>query len=325
MTGDDARPTRSRRRALLGLTLAGACSIVAFSAPPADAAWWPWWPTTTKATTTTTTVAEADGTPQGPCGATIKKANGTPWACTFAEDFDGDALDDTKWIVQETALSSFTSGVECNMDSPDNVSVSDGALHLTARKEAEPFVCEDPHGDFTTQYTAGSVSTFDRWSQAYGRFEIRAQFPDAKVKGLHSAIWLWPVDDTKYGPWPMSGEIDIAEFFSLHPDRVIPYVHYVPWGGDAKATNNYCMIADVSDWNTYVVEWTTKTISIIYNGNVCTTTSWNPALPLLKPQPFDQPFMIALTQALGLGKNAFDPATTPLPATTNVDYVRVWK
>ena len=317
------RSAGSRRRALLCLALAGSCAVVALAVPVAEAATWPWWPTTTKATTTTTDASAS--LPAGPCGAQIKKADGSYWSCTFVEDFDGDTLDGTKWIAQQTALSSFTSGVECNMDSPNNVSVSGGALHLTVRKEAEPFVCEDPHGDFTTQYTGGSVSTFQRWSQAYGRFEIRAQFPGAKVKGLHSAIWLWPDDATKYGPWPMSGEIDIAEAYSLHPDRVIPYVHYVPWGGDAKATNNYCMIADVSDWNTYVVEWNTRTISIIYNGKVCTSTNWNPALPLIKPQPFDQPFMIALTQALGIGKNAFDPAVTPLPATTNVDYVRVWK
>ena len=41
--------------------------------------------------------------------------------------------------------------------------------------------------------------------------------------------------------------------------------------------------------------------------------------------PFDQPFFVALTQALGVDTNVFNPATTPLPATTQVDYVRVWK
>jgi hypothetical protein len=34
---------------------------------------------------------------------------------------------------------------------------------------------------------------------------------------------------------------------------------------------------------------------------------------------------IALTQELGIGGNAFNPASTPLPATTEVDYVRVWR
>jgi hypothetical protein len=34
---------------------------------------------------------------------------------------------------------------------------------------------------------------------------------------------------------------------------------------------------------------------------------------------------VALSQALGINTNAFNPATTPLPATTSIDYVRVWK
>jgi hypothetical protein len=35
--------------------------------------------------------------------------------------------------------------------------------------------------------------------------------------------------------------------------------------------------------------------------------------------------MLALTQGLGIGTNALDPSITPLPATTQIDYVRVWK
>jgi hypothetical protein len=34
---------------------------------------------------------------------------------------------------------------------------------------------------------------------------------------------------------------------------------------------------------------------------------------------------MALTQALGIGGNAFVDGKTPLPATTEVDYVRIWK
>jgi hypothetical protein len=48
-------------------------------------------------------------------------------------------------------------------------------------------------------------------------------------------------------------------------------------------------------------------------------------LPLTSPQPFDKPFFIALTQALGLYTNNYTPGVTQLPATTLVDYVRAWK
>ncbi len=324
---------RATRRGRAAVTLVVAAAAVLLSALPASGAppWWPW-PTTTKASTTTTlatttTKAPPDTTPvpapSEPCGPTIKKASGASWVCTFSDEFEGDTLDRSKWIPQQTALSSF--GVhECFVDTPENVSVQDGALRLTVRAEPAPFTCEDPNGDYTTQYTSASVSTFQRFSQTYGRFEVRARFPEATVRGLQSAIWLWPDNANKYGPWPMSGEIDIAEWYSQYYDRVIPYIHYVPWGSDPNATNNYCMVDQAWGYHTYVAEWTTQAITILYDGKVCIVDKWNPMLPLMKPQPFDHPFMVALTQALGQTTNTLDPAT-PLPATTEVDYVRVWK
>ncbi len=199
-----------------------------------------------------------------------------------------------------------------------------GTLKLTARKEAAPFNCTSA---FTTQYTSGSVSTAQgRFSQAYGRFEIRAKVPPAQVKGLQSSLWLWPDDAYHYGAPPASGEIDIAEMFSQYPDRAIPYVHYNPLLlTDPLATNNLCFITNISAFHTYTLVWSASNIASYYDGQLCLVDSWVPALPLQKPQPFDQPFFVALTQALGVGTNDFNPTTTPLPATTEVDYVRVWK
>lgn len=273
------------------------------------------------------TTAQA-GRPKAPgpsCGTTISKSTGGSWTCTFADEFGGSALDTSKWIAQQTATSGYTSGLTaCFVNSPGNISVSGGALNLTARREAAPFTCPDPNGAFATQYTSGMVSTYGRFGQAYGRFEVRASMPAATVAGLQESLWLWPVNAYKYGAWPASGEIDIAEVFSNFADRAIPYVHYNA-AFDPNVTNNFCMITDVSAFHTYAVEWTSSTIKIIYDGATCLVDEWNPAFPLVKPQPFDQPFIVALTQALGIGSNAFDPATTPLPATTRVDYVRVWK
>jgi hypothetical protein len=52
---------------------------------------------------------------------------------------------------------------------------------------------------------------------------------------------------------------------------------------------------------------------------------WNPSSPETQPEPFNQPFFINLTQALGIGTNNFIPGVTPLPATTEIQYVRVWQ
>lgn len=278
-------------------------------------------------------VAAAAGAPAGAraataapsCGPTIYKATGGAWQCTFDDEFGGSALDSSKWVAQETANSGYTSGLTaCFVNRPGNISVAGGTLRLTARKESAPFTCTDPAGNFTTRYTSGMVSTYGRFSQAYGRFEVRAMMPPATVAGLQEALWLWPVDPYRYGAWPGSGEIDIAEAYSLHPDLAVPYLHYNAASFDANVTNTSCHISNMAAFHTYAVEWTASTMKFVYDGRTCLTDSWNPA-GLIKPQPFDQPFIVALTQALGIGTNAFDPATTPLPATTSIDYVRVWK
>lgn len=49
-----------------------------------------------------------------------------------------------------------------------------------------------------------------------------------------------------------------------------------------------------------------------------------PQLPSIH-KPFNQPFFINLTQALGLAPNTCNPATTPLLATTEIKYGRVWQ
>jgi beta-glucanase (GH16 family) len=258
-----------------------------------------------------------------PCGPSVRKSTGGKWVCTMADDFTGTSVNSSKWVPATTASTGVTYG-ECFVDSPNNIRVSDGTLKLTVRKEAEPFVCKNPNGDFTTQYTSGWLTGWSKFSQTYGRFEIRAAFPAAKTAGLHSALWLWPVDPNKYGSWPASGEIDIAEFYTAYPDRVIPYVHYEGDALDPNATNNYCFVERPEDFHTYVVEWTPQTITVLYDGKACIVDDWKPTT-LTKPAPFDHPFFLNLTQALGSYGNKYDESTTPLPATMTIDRVRVWK
>jgi beta-glucanase (GH16 family) len=279
--------------------------------------------------TTLGSPADAAGqTDRSGCGKTqIRKSTGGFWQCTFADDFDGDSLDPSKWVAQRTDTSGYMNGMTaCFVDSPNNVSVSDGSLKLTARQEPAPFNCGQTLSSFPTQYTSGMVSTAGgRFSQTYGRFAVRARISAAAVRGLQTSLWLWPVDSSRYGLFPASGEIDFAELFSSYPDRAVPYIHYNPLGPDPNVTNTNCLISDPSSFHTYAVEWMPTSIKVSYDGQTCLVDDWNPAAPLTAPQPFDQPFFIALTQALGVGENAFDPSTTPLPATTEIDYVRVWQ
>jgi beta-glucanase (GH16 family) len=255
------------------------------------------------------------------CGTlTETKPDGSAWTCTFADDFST-ALDTSKWYTMTTAASGFDAGGACFMNSTQNVSTSSGYLNLTARKNWKSFLCKSPAGNFYTKYTAGEVVAL--FSQAYGRFEVRAAFPATTRPGVQASLWLSPLHPAEYGMWPWSGEIDIAEEYSQNADRAMPYVHYVPAVPDADATNDFCMITNISAFHSYVVEWTPDTITISYDGNVCIQDTWNPAPPLVKPQPFDQPFLLALTQTVGTGTNA-PSFRTQLPATSKIDWVHIW-
>lgn len=268
----------------------------------------------------------AGATATGPdCGPTVLKADGTPWTCTFVDDFDASALDSTKWMPQLTATSGYHSGQECFVDTPDNIAVENGELRLTLQKLKKSFVCESSRDNYRTQYTSGMVMTYTKFTQAYGRFEFRAKFPGGNRPGLQSSLWMWP---EKLDPmrWPYSGEIDVAEWYSKYPDRVIPYVHHwYDWLDKGNVTNNNCLVDDVTDWHTYTLEWTVDAIEILYDGVTCIrTTQWT-NYRTLGYTPFDKPFMLAITQMMGIGNNKpnflFPPS---YPATTTIDYVKVW-
>ena len=256
------------------------------------------------------------------CGLPVRKPDGSMWTCAFVDQFQSSALDARGWTVQRSETSAAMPAQACWGHDPRNVSVSGGSLHLTVIKEDEPFTCKSPYGDFETQYSGGSVSTWDTFEQTYGRYEIRAKFPDATVPGIHSAIWLTPRTQT-YGKWPLSGEIDIAEFYSKYPDRAIPYIHYDRDSTD-WVTNTQCKL-NPRDYNNYVVEWTPEGIMIAYNNRPCLVHRIDPKDPLTGSAPFDKPFALVLTQTLGIGQNPFSAESTPLPQTMSIDRVRIWK
>ena len=270
-------------------------------------------------------------------GESVLKADGSAWTCTFDDEFDGAGLDTSKWLVQLTANSGFNQAGACYTNDPDTISVSGGTLNLTVNKLATPISCPSPKGAFSTNYTAGEVTTLGTFSQTYGRYEVRAQLPASTVAGLQETFWLWPNTQTIYGPWPASGEIDFAEFYSQYAGWVIPYLHYnydsstVSWATNTNVVTALpapynqpgmnCRI-DQAGYNTYVFTWQPGQLTIAVNGQNCIVDNYR-ATNLASPAPFDKPFFLALTQALGVGSNA-PTAATPLPATTHVDYVRVW-
>ncbi len=273
-----------------------------------------------------TSRGSGDGEAGPDCGPAVEKADGSEWECVFSDDFAGDALDKKHWTVLSSLASGYRNGPECYLgdESPlgaDDVVVARGVLRLTARALDHEVVCPSLSGDFPSRWTGAFVTTYGKYTTTFGRVEVRAAFPDVDVPGVHAALWLWP-QDLAYGS-EITGEIDLAEYFSQYPDRAVPFLHYVPAVPDGTNTNNNCLLKDPDAMHTYVIEWEPGHVTISYDGEVCVDHDIAPAPPLTGSQPFDQPFTLNLTQALGVGTNAF-AESTPLPATTTVDYVRVW-
>jgi hypothetical protein len=264
------------------------------------------------------------------------KPGGGGWKCTLDDEFDastGDAnsLNTKLWVPQVTSASGFTSGSPllddaCYENSPANISVSGGYLHLTATRVSSPFLC----GLALTQYTSGMVSTNGTFSQTYGRFEVRAKLPQSAARGLQETLWLYPVNSDRFGPFPKSGEIDFAEFYSDYESEDIPFLHYdyAASSTDAATGTNVvtkeCPI-DPTQFNEYAVVWEPGTFTISVNGTTCLIDDYVPDNGVTSPEPFNQPFFLVLTQAFGTAVDSFDAAVTQLPATTLIKYVRVWQ
>ena len=264
------------------------------------------------------TVGAPTASAQPSCNANPDGLSGQ-WSCTFDDEFDGTSLNSANWQPQLTANSGYiTGGPDCYVDNPNTINVSGGYLNLSVVQTA-PFQCVP---GYYSQYQAGMVTSSQLFNQTYGAFEVRAKIPDATVPGLQETLWLYPQKLT-YGPWPASGEIDFAEFYSQYPNLDVPYIHYAQSALDPHVTAYNCVI-DPTQFNTYEADWTPTSITILYNGQVCLTDTWlqTPGEP--PGTPFNEPFFMSLTQALGLGTNA-PTADTPLPATTQIDWVRAWE
>jgi beta-glucanase (GH16 family) len=262
---------------------------------------------------------EPEPGPADDCGPRPAKADGTLWACTLADNFTGTELNRKVWMPQTIFKSGSNTAWTCYLDDPSTISVHDDALHLTMRKLSEPQPCAGQKNQ-PTSYVSGMVSTYRLFSQQYGRFEARIKNTATTAPGLQESFWLWPDDRYSNGLWPAAGEIDIAETYSQYPDLAVPFLHYTATdnGGPVPGLNTaWDCVAKRGEYNTFTLEWTATQLEIEVNGKTClVNTTSDPA--------FQKPYIVALTQLMGVGGNAYT-GQAPLPATMTIDYVRVWQ
>ena len=256
----------------------------------------------------------------------------------WSDDFDGTAIDPTRWEVFTGNFGTPTR-IQIYSDDPENVRVENGALILEATLE-------------DGQWYSGMVSTNDvqepnnsRFARGnlgwtFGRFEIRARVPHAT--GMWPALWMRPIDFT-YGVndkgkgWPLNGEIDILEY--IGPDRnpqspgapINELIANAHWEQDGKRRQQkgtfdlggpQAAAAFVSEWHTYAVEWTPHRLEYFVDGqSYHVIENW--ASDTGGIGPFDQNFDIIMN--LQIGGWPGDPVPSSAGSQMEIDWVRVYQ
>lgn len=268
-------------------------------------------------------VRQATATPD--CGTTILKSDGTPWVCTFDDDFSGTALDPTHWTAIASSATGYTSGIDCYL--PRQVTVTGGEMVLTTNRLISPQPCVGT--SINSQYITGMVTSNGLFSQTYGRFEMRARLPWGS--GLHPVFWMLPQNPNQPSGYEY-GEIDVEEAYGATPNYVSSYLHYVVTPGTA-ASGKTCYVRNTKFVDhTYTLEWNASQMTFSYDGTPCWSTTWAPAYPYApqgatSPVPFNQPFFMMVQLAVDGPNVPFDAVSpqTYLPAKMYVDYVKAWQ
>lgn len=207
--------------------------------------------------------------------------------------------------------------------------LKDGSLNITALHEPTTFPEVDPNR--VAEYSSGKITTKDKFAFTYGRIDFRAKLPAGS--GLWPALWMLPNDDV-YGGWASSGEIDVMEARGRLPQSSSGAIHF---GGGWPSNTN--IGADYyfkdgqsidSDYHVYSAVWEEDSIKWYVDGECffkATKEQWYSLGNLENDKaPFDQDFYIIMNLAVG---GWFDGGATPnegdIPATMQVDYVRVYK
>ena len=246
------------------------------------------------------------------------------WTLVWNDEFEGNELDSTKWSYQIGNGYNGWGNYEQQYYTDDNVTVSNGTLKITAKKESV--------NGFN--YTSSRIRTITDngetlFSTKYGKIEARIKLPEGT--GLWPAFWMMPVDN-EYGSWPLSGEIDIMEARGRELDTINGTIHFGesrPYNRHLGGSYTFGTDTDITDYHVYAVEWNENTIIWYVDGEeYYRTSNWytmKDGVVSEYPAPFNQEFYIILNMAVG---GTYDshrvPSDSDLPGTMEVDYVRVY-
>ena len=225
----------------------------------------------------------------------------------FEDDFISAKLDKSVWLVSNQGLNWNN---EDQAYTPDNISVENGKLILTARKESWKGLslrADNPGRTVSAEYTSGEVNSKLSWK--YGRFEAKIRVPS--TKGIISAFWMTPAD----GTWPP--EIDIVEVLGHDSSTAYFTNHYGNPSAHGMVNGKHFFKEDLSrDFHIYSVEWDKDSIRWFIDGVFYFSSE--------KGVP-SKPFIIRLSLPVGPDWEGNPDSTSVFPCRMEIDWIRVYQ
>lgn len=232
------------------------------------------------ATAAPTGVEGADSTAST---ASLPSSVASGYKMTWHDEFDGNKLDTTKWGYQYGCFDPAQRSQVNYTDSPENVSVRDGYLNLTARYSPTktkwdgtqiPRTCKDGSTVYDAPFTSGMITTKTKDGTVLYAAPGTGFYAEARIK-LPTARSSWSsfwATGTK-GGWPGNGEIDIFESKGYDPSFLMSNIH-TPRVGNPKKTQQHqgMMHGDTatsqSEFHTYGVLKTADAIEFYFDGQM---------------------------------------------------------
>ncbi|GMB79794.1 glycoside hydrolase family 16 protein [Shinella zoogloeoides] len=240
------------------------------------------------------------------------------WHLIFQDEFEAERLDGGKWTTcywwNKDGCTNLGNR-ELQWYRPENVSLSDGALHLTARRQKVTGI-----EGRKFRYTSGMVTTGRDYAELprpsrvrfrYGHVEVRAKAPAGK--GFWSAIWLLP-ETRESRP-----EIDIMEVLGDSGTSLRMHYHYTDGNGKEQDPGKTATVADLTrDWHVYGLTWDKDKLVWYLDGKE--VWRWTDAASIAGEDMY-----LLLNLAVG-GEWPGPPSKrTKFPSSYLIDYVRIWQ
>lgn len=234
------------------------------------------------------------------------------------DEFDGDELNRADW-THEVQSSGWVNNelqnyVNTSYDGKFVTEVGDGTLKINCFKASNGKIY------------SGRIYAKVNQGWKFGIVEARIKLP--KGRGTWPAFWMMPVNnDFGANPWPKCGEIDIMEEVGYHPNYTSSSIHCESYNhviGTQKTAERYTAGAE-DDFHVYRLEWTAEYIRTYVDGQMLLNFV-NDGKNNVSTWPFSKPFYVILNLAWGGSWGGIQGTDdTRLPATMEVDYVRVFQ